>query len=82
MPARRLSLLLAALAALPAARADDEPLPKGALVRLGTGRLRPALPCGAFALSPDGDTLATGEPGAVRLWSLASGKELRAVPLP
>ncbi len=36
-----------------------------------------ALPCHAIAWSPDGDLLATGEGRLVRLWEVATGRELR-----
>jgi WD40 repeat protein len=36
-----------------------------------------ALPCHAVAWSPDGDLLATGEGRLVRLWEVATGRELR-----
>ena len=36
-----------------------------------------ALPCQAIAWSPDGDLLATGEGRLVRLWEVATGRELR-----
>jgi WD40 repeat protein len=59
-----------------------DPLPPGALARLGTTRLRPGEAGGAFAVSPDGKLLATGEPYRLRLWDLADGKELRSLELP
>jgi WD40 repeat protein len=59
-----------------------DPLPFGATARLGTTRLRPGDSRGSFALSPDGKLLATGEQGKLRLWDLASGKEVRAFDLP
>src|SRR4029077_590705 len=36
----------------------------------------------AFALSPDGKTLATGDQYKVRLWDARTGQELRAFDLP
>jgi hypothetical protein len=47
-----------------------DPLPEGALARLGTLRLRPGQPRVAFAVSPDSRTLASGEERVLRLWDL------------
>jgi WD40 repeat protein len=65
------------------ARTDrfGDPLPPGAVARLGTVRFRPGASSVSFALSPDGKTLATGEEGKLRLWELASGKEIRSFEL-
>jgi WD40 repeat protein len=71
----------------------DDPLPEGAVARLGTVRFRcpgndaefageVLAPLSPFALSPDGKILATGERHAIRFWEMATGKELRAVHLP
>jgi WD40 repeat protein len=63
-----------------------DPLPEGAVARLGTTRFRPGR--GYFssddslAFSPDGKLLTTGEWGVVRFWETATGKEIRSVPLP
>ncbi len=59
-----------------------DPLPPGAIARLGTDRLRPGEARCAFDVSADGKILATGEAFWVRLWSLADGKELRSIHLP
>jgi RNA polymerase sigma factor (sigma-70 family) len=52
-----------------------DPLPPGALVRMGTVRLRHDH-SGFLAsdISPDGSVLATGGASSLRLWSMATGK--------
>jgi WD40 repeat protein len=86
----RLSLL-AALLLLPSpvaagdsggVRADryGDPLPPGAIARLGTVRLRHGDRVHAVAFSPDGKVIATGGTrGQLFLWDVASGKELHAI---
>ena len=59
-----------------------DPLPVGALARMGTVRLRHVENHAALALSPDGKILASGGERAIRLWELTSGKLLRVVPNP
>jgi RNA polymerase sigma factor (sigma-70 family) len=54
---------------------QGDPLPPGALARLGTARLRHGGPVLSLAFSPDGLTLATlGHDRALRLWRAADGR--------
>src|SRR5437764_14900496 len=54
-----------------------DPLPKGALARFGTLRLRGDDATDALVFSPDGKLLASGgRNGVVRVWDAATGKEL------
>jgi RNA polymerase sigma factor (sigma-70 family) len=59
-----------------AADLQGDPLPAGAVARLGTLRFRHTWDMGAFALSPDGKRLASAGDGAVVVWDVADGREL------
>jgi RNA polymerase sigma factor (sigma-70 family) len=59
-----------------ASRTDafGDPLPEGALFRLGTTRFRHPGPVNALALSPDGKSLATNGSHGGRVWDASTGK--------
>ena len=57
-----------------------DPLPQGALVRLGTLRFRHPSGIRSMVFSPDGNVLATCGVGSVSLWNCKSGKELPRLP--
>lgn len=62
------------------ARTDlyGDPLPEGAVARLGTVRIRHAAPVACFQFSPEGKVLAAGDwDGTVSLWDVGSRKLLR-----
>jgi WD40 repeat protein len=63
------------------ARVDryGDPLPPGAIARLGTIRLRDPAVLHALVFSPDGKSLASAA-GSVRVWETATGRELRHLP--
>jgi len=65
------------------ADANGDPLPAGALDRLGTVRFRAGGRILCAAYSPDGRLLATGSgDDPVRIWDAATGKELRQLKVP
>jgi WD40 repeat protein len=78
-----IALLLSAAACLaapatPARDAAGDTLPEGALVRIGTRRLRHAGFVINVVFAPDGKALvSSGNDGMVRLWDTATGKEIR-----
>jgi WD40 repeat protein len=73
-----LSLLLPAAAqAQPRTDTYGDPLPMNALARFGSTRPQHVWPIQAVAFAPDNRTLASCDGSSVRLWDLASGKQLQ-----
>jgi RNA polymerase sigma factor (sigma-70 family) len=66
----------------PAGRVDafGDPLPEGAVARLGTVRFRHGGFLGFVAFTPDGKTLISQGGDGVRFWEIASGREIHALP--
>src|SRR5262249_42585534 len=65
-----------------AARTDryGNPLPEGAIARLGTVRFRDVNTIERAAFSPNGNILApSAAPNLIRLWDVATGKEIRRI---
>src|SRR5262245_38442529 len=66
----------------PRVDADGEPLPQGAVLRLGSARLRHGVPQ-SLAFTPDGKLLfSAGREPFIRAWDPATGKQVREVPGP
>src|SRR5207244_3628594 len=62
----------------PSVDAYGDPLPPGAVARLGTLRLRHTHLITASAVASDGSVIATGgQDGTVCLWEIATGRKLR-----
>jgi RNA polymerase sigma factor (sigma-70 family) len=60
-----------------------DPLPKDAIARLGTVRLRHGKEVGAAVFSDDDKTLiSSGTDGAIRFWDTKDGKEIRKIETP
>jgi RNA polymerase sigma factor (sigma-70 family) len=65
----------------PRADRHGDPLPAGALQRLGTARLRHAGAGGLVAFLADGQTLlSVGQDGTIHFWETATGRERRRLP--
>src|SRR5262249_683184 len=58
---------------------QGDPLPEGALVRLGTSRFRPPSQVRGLAFSPDDKTLVSLSGGLLQFWDAVHGKLLRQV---
>jgi WD40 repeat protein len=61
---------------------NGDPLPPGAIARIGSLRFRTRGQERLYwGLSPDGHTLVTGEVGRIRFWDISTGRELRSAPI-
>src|SRR5439155_1498521 len=78
-----LFLTTQATAAPPRADSFGDPLPEGALLRLGTVRLRHGDGVCAVAFAPDGKLLASiSRDRTLRLWDAATGRQIRQLSEP
>lgn len=75
-------------AAAPPVGFAKDPLPKGAIARLGSSRLRHTWSANAVSFSPDGKFLvsagaetAGGGDNAIRVWEMPSGRETKTIQL-
>ncbi len=59
--------------------AQGDPLPNGAIARLGSQRLRHAGGIALLTFTPDGKRLVSQGSDGVRVWDAATGKELRRI---
>ena len=66
------------LAAEPKRDRYGDPLPEGAVMRLGSLRLRNEAPILTAAFTPDGKTLAACDANSISFWDAATGKMARA----
>jgi WD40 repeat protein len=66
----------------PKADGHGDPLPAGAVARLGTLRWRTTESADLLTFSPDGKRVASADRSCVRLWEVGSGKELGIAAVP
>jgi WD40 repeat protein len=59
---------------------QGDPLPRGAVARMGSARWEHAGQCRALAFTRRGDTLVSADDKAIRFWEVATGRELRSFP--